>query len=497
MIRLRLYNFQYIEIQTEEKIKKRINRYFEKYAKGYFFAPKYRSGQWNGKINFYNKDKSILPYGLFFEFLRFHKENIPEYTLNVDENIKKKFIEYDFDKFNIEYDLKLYPYDYQIKSIEAALKYKTGILRLSVGAGKSLIISYLNKILFDNNRITKSIIVVPTQLLVEQFYKQLHEYGIQYSVGRFYSKKKELDTQIVISTWQSLKNRMNMLKDFDAIFIDETHGAKCKSIKSILQSSPHMKYKYGLTGTLPEDASELYMVKSFLGPVVIEYTTDQLAQKGHLSNCNVEVIKLKYDNINQITHDMVQDEYGFTIEQKVEFPELKDRICIHPFRLDILEDIIKKVNEENILILVSRIEKEGVIIEHFLKKCFKDKQIFFLSGKDPIKLRKEWVEKCSIDKNVILMATYQIFQMGIDIPSLKNIVLYSPYRSKVVVLQSIGRGLRKHKDKIDGANIYDIVDEIEVFRGQYNSRKKLYLKENFNVTETKIAERDFKKILTF
>ena len=301
-------------------------------------------------------------------------------------------------------------------------------------------------------------------------------------------RKTLIDKPDVVYNLHVEKNNNYIAND---IIVSNCHGSKAKVLKDLLKNMYHINFKYGFTGTLPDDESEVLTIKSFLGPVLKEYNADYLTQKEHLSKCNINVIKLKYNKPKELTHTIQQDGFGYELEEKIDFPVLKERICTHPFRLDILHNIINRVGDDNILVLVSMIEKEGVVIEKFLQKYLPNKKVFFLSGRDPIKLRNEWVERCKDEKDIVLIATYQIFQMGIDIPSLKNIVLYTPYRSKIVVLQSIGRGLRTHIDKIDGAMIYDIVDDLDVFRSQFNARKKNYDKECFDITEEIVKEKEF------
>lgn len=103
----------------------------------------------------------------------------------------------------------------------------------------------------------------------------------------------------------------------------------------------------------------------------------------------------------------------------------------------------------------------------------------------PIKISKE------VSKNIIIVASFGIFATGVSINNLHNVVLASPYKSKIKILQSIGRGLRLHSEKLQ-CSIYDFVDSAKYknknnyFLDHFFSRYELYQKENFKTEFIKI-----------
>jgi superfamily II DNA or RNA helicase len=144
----------------------------------------------------------ILPYGLLTEFLSFYKKNYPKTQLIIDDEVKD-FLGQDSSFDNIELE-KCEPWDYrpyQEECIRKALKYKKCIIRAATSAGKSYIIAGIIKNLFHSKKISNAMIIVPTTSLVEQFYKDILDYGFyKEDLGRVYSKFKEWDKKIVIST---------------------------------------------------------------------------------------------------------------------------------------------------------------------------------------------------------------------------------------------------------------------------------------------------------
>ena len=89
------------------------------------------------------------------------------------------------------------------------------------------------------------------------------------------------------------------------------------------------------------------------------------------------------------------------------------------------------------------------------------------------------------EKDSVIISSYQVFQQGINIKNLHNVVFASPSKSKIRNLQSIGRVLRVKEGKTH-ATLYDIADEIP--NGNYKNftlnhmmeRIKTYASENFD-----------------
>ena len=104
--------------------------------------------------------------------------------------------------------------------------------------------------------------------------------------------------------------------------------------------------------------------------------------------------------------------------------------------------------------------------------------------------REMWRQRVIDNPNTkyIIVATYSVFSTGINIPNLSNLIFAAPYKSKVRILQSVGRILRKHAAKI-GAIVYDIVDHTNSWFPKYGDiRLRIYDKEKFEVIEKELKE---------
>jgi len=459
-----------IGIHTPER--KHLNLLKEEFTalvEGCIFTPQYKSGNWDGRICMISMDGS-MPYGLLTDLLRAHKKLFPEVKIRVDDSVKEMYRR--GASITPNYDLSLVPYPYQTDCIEKSLTYGVGIVRSSVSSGKSLMISYIIKTLLESGTISNCLLLVPNKSLVEQFYSDMGEYGLSniISVGRVYQKYKDWDNQVVIATWQTMMNNTDRLPHYQSVIVDETHTVRGKVLRDILSQMVNAKFRLGFTGTMPPGKLESWNVKSFLGPIIADYSSGELAEQGYISKCNVRIYNIQYQNDYNGTYD-----------------DVKDAIFNNEFRLNMVRNIIQEA-DSNILVLVGKVAKEGDILKEWLETRLEGKEIVFLSGRDDVDKREMWRKECEVKRNIVLIATYAIFQQGINIPSLKYILLASPFKSKVRVLQSVGRALRKHIDKKDGAWIYDIQDVAKYLDKHGNIRSRYYSSEGFNVEDIVVEE---------
>jgi superfamily II DNA or RNA helicase len=215
---------------------------------------------------------------------------------------------------------------------------------------------------------------------------------------------------------------------------------------------------------MPTDELELLNTKAFLGPVLRDYSSGLLSEQGYISKCNVKVLNINYVG-------------GIEAEG---YNDYKEQTFTHKFRLDLIKDMVTDL-ENNILLLVG-LKKEGNLLLNYLG-THTTKRVRFLHGTHDVEYREKWRQKMSEEDNIALIATYGIYQQGINIPNLKYLILAAPFKSKIRVLQSIGRTLRKHEDKSDGAYIFDLCDEVRYLKRHADKRIMFYESEGFEIEE--------------
>lgn len=470
-----MFDNLHLQIEASREVLFALKEYFGEYKNGFMFNPKYKSGVWDGKIYLFSPYDRLLPYGLMAEFLNFKKKNFPYEDLSIDDDVKTFFAQdTSFDNFEL---LPCEPWDYrpyQDKCIRKAMSYKRCIIRAATSAGKSYIISGIIKNLLSENKISSAIIIVPTSSLVEQFYKDIVDYGFfKEDVGRVYSKHSAWEKKIVVSTWQSLKNHLSNIKRFDCVVVDECHGSRADVMRNILKES-NAEYRIGCTGTMPDERLDELQIKSYLGPVVVDVSASELADLGYISNMHVIM-------------------YNITCNMKYhkEYNIAKDQIFNNPFRLNVVRNIVTQC-KDTVLLLVGKVETEGEVLKKYLLDMgvCDDEHIVFISGDMDTSLREEWRQNIikNNEEKYIVIATYGTFSTGINIPNLSNLIFVSPFKSKIRVLQSIGRILRKHAAK-SGAIVYDLVDHGNKWFPKYGDiRLRYYDKEKFEVIEKELKE---------
>ena len=230
----------------------------------------------------------------------------------------------------------------------------------------------------------------------------------------------------------------------------------------------HAKYRFGFTGTLDGTQTHKCVFEGLFGPSYKVTKTEELMRQGHLSQLDIQCIVLKHPEKKFETY---QDEieYLITHEQRNNF--------IKNLSLDL---------KGNTLVLFSRVEAHGQVLYDLINNNKKgDRKVFFIHGGVDTSERELVREITEEESNAIIIASYGTFSTGINIKRLHNVIFASPSKSRVRNLQSIGRVLRKGKDKVK-ATLYDIADDC-TYKSKRNytlnhliERIKIYNEENFN-----------------
>ena len=144
-----------------------------------------------------------------------------------------------------------------------------------------------------------------------------------------------------------------------------------------------------------------------------------------------------------------------------------------------LSSLINGIAESgNTLVLVDRIES-GEFLTEKLTDCV------FISGKVKTKDRKSEYDEVKTADNKIIVATYGVAAVGINVPRIFNLVLLEPGKSFVRVIQSIGRGIRKADDK-DFVQIWDLTASTKYAKRHLTERKKFYKDAKYPFTIEKV-----------
>jgi superfamily II DNA or RNA helicase len=231
--------------------------------------------------------------------------------------------------------------------------------------------------------------------------------------------------------------------------------AKADVLKQMLTGIlSNVPIRWGLTGTIPKAEMDRVSILVSLGPVIGKLSASELQARGVLANCHVNIVQLK-------------DKVEFTNYQS----ELK-HLLEDEKRLDKMAALIQEVNKTgNTLVLVDRVNAGKELLSRL------DNAVF-VSGGTKLTERKEEYDEVAISDDKIIVATYGVAAVGINIPRIFNLVLIEPGKSFVRVIQSIGRGIRKAEDK-DHVQIWDITSSCKFAKRHLTQRKAFYKEANY------------------
>jgi superfamily II DNA or RNA helicase len=359
--------------------------------------------------------------------------------------------------------------DYQIEVINKFLHAPQSIQEIATGAGKTIITATLSKLCEPYGR---TVVIVPNKSLVTQTEEDYKNIGVD--VGVYYGDRKQLNRTHTICTWQSLNNLMKASKDGVAtttmeefaesvacVMVDEVHMAKADVLKQLL-SGPfaHCSIRWGLTGTVPKEEYNQKALSVSIGQVAHRISASELQDKGILANCHVNIIQTE----DFVAYKTYQEEQKYLTTTKT--------------RMGFVANEIRDIaSSGNTLVLVNLI-KTGELLEELITDSV------FVSGKTKVQDRKDEYDEIKTASNKIIIATYGVAAVGINIPRIFNLVLIEPGKSFVRVIQSIGRGIRKAQDK-DHVQIWDITSTAKFAKRHLAARKKFYKDANYPYTITK------------
>ena len=274
------------------------------------------------------------------------------------------------------------------------------------------------------------------------------------------------------------------------ICVSNCHTAKSKSLDTILSKTfGHAKYRLGLSGTYPsKDTAEYLTIQCLMGPKLITVKAKELMDKGLVSTVKINSIILDHDE-----HDFAQNVYmikkrgdgkrAYLLEKEFVQKSLRRKL------------FFKKLVDRfttNSLILFHNIEY-GTMLYEYLRDNVINRHFYYVDGTTN-KEKREHIKKMmevTDDQPKILIASFGTFSTGINIKALMNVVFADSFKSDKLIRQSIGRGLRLHKEK-SKLVVFDITDKLHkkynnILYNQYISRRdKIYKVQEFPFNEMKV-----------
>ena len=494
-----------------------------RHVKGWKFQPAVKMGVWDGKKSYFKSGRINL--GLWREammgcreieapFIIENKEDFPinrDVTLEKVQDFCKEFFKNHRVKTKDGQWIPFMPYDHQIDAAYKILKNRYCMAEVATSGGKSLIISIvmfytLKKIKSD----AKFLIIVPSITLVTQFYDNIVEYNL--GINRI-EKMKEDKTDVIppeccdvrveevmserprkysgtdnanvyIGTYQSLEKwPKEFFYQFHTIATDEAHGAKAKTITTILEHTFKRAYcRFGVSGTFPsEESCEILTIQSVLGPKITEVSADELKKKGIITPMDIKVVLMNHGDphfYEQVKYIRKHGDGKAAFDFEKKYAHQSDK------RLAFISNLISKCTN-NTLLLFHTIENGQRILSR-LQSDIKDKDFFYIDGEVSGKKREEIKKQMEVTdgKVKVLVASFGTLSTGVSINAIFNVIFADSFKSEQIIIQSIGRGLRLHSEK-QKVNIFDLVDVFDkddlnnaLYR-HYKERETFYVKRKY------------------
>lgn len=456
----------YIRVEASDRgIEQELADHFTFMVPGYKFMPSYRMGGWDGKIRLYDRRTKLLYKGLLNEVKRFGESK--NYVLEVHLPDQPQTIP-DLQEFakTLKIGRDIVPRDYQIEAVRACIENNRMTVIAPTASGKSLQIYLVTR--FYNK---KTLIIVPTINLVHQMAHDFMEYGYPEEIHKITAGvEKKTPHKVTISTWQSIyKMPATYFDQFDVVIGDEVHQFKSQSLTTIMCKLKKCKYRFGFTGTLDETKTHETVIQGLFGPKLQVTRTKDLIDNQTLASFSIKSMLLEYPDTHR---KFVKD---FNYQQEIDF------IVDNPKRNELITTITTGL-KGNTLVLFNYIRHGKQL--HQLISQQTQRPVFYVSGEVEGEVREQIRKVVETESDAIIVASIGVFSTGINIVSLKNIIFASPSKSRIRVLQSIGRVLRKSNTKTE-AVLIDIADDLSWKKHKnftythYLARLKIYAQEQF------------------
>jgi superfamily II DNA or RNA helicase/HKD family nuclease len=393
----------------------------------------------SAKIDSYIIQKALLEFGNDFKGSSIVDEAfIDQYETEYE--IGKKFqAEYLFKQIEINPlgTKKISPNLMQIEALSNLKKIRSegknkALLISATGTGKTFLSAFdaqefkPNKLLFVVHRANIAEAALKT-------FKQV--FGFNKEMGFYSGGRKEQDKDFIFSTIQTISRTEHLEvfspDHFDYIIIDESHRAGADSYQKIVKYFKP-KFLLGMTAT-PERTDGLDIFSLYDHNIAYEIRLQKALEIDILS-------PFHYFGVTDLSIN------GQQIEEKAEFnlltsQERVDRIIENSLFYNCDDGIIRG------LVFCSKVEEAKALSEQFVKRGFKS---IALSGESSDEQRNAAIDRLESDDpadKLDYIFTVDIFNEGIDIPRVNQVIMLRPTQSAIIFVQQLGRGLRKAEGK--------------------------------------------------
>ena len=392
----------------------------------------------------------------------------PDYILNYEGIYNNQFIlnqRINNENLNPE-KIIIVPNSMQIEALDNLAKLRAenknkALIISATGTGKTYLSAFDAKA-FNSKKL---LFIVHRLNIVKSSLKTFKNvFGEERTMGIYSGELRELNCDFVFSTIQTISRTShleNFAKDhFDYIIIDETHRSGADSyLRLINYFEP--KFLLGMTAT-PERTDGNDIFKLFDHNIAYEIRLNRAMEEDMLSSFH-------YYGITDLIIDKKE------IENKADF-----NLLISNERVDkILEKAHFYGSDNGItrgLIFCSRKDEATELSSLFNSRGLKTTALTDKNSDEERTLAIEKLESDNLSEKLDYIFTVNIFNEGIDIPKINQIIMLRPTESAIIFIQQLGRGLRK----VDGKSYLTVIDFIGNYENNYLIPVALYGDTSYN-----------------
>lgn len=301
----------------------------------------------------------------------------------------------------------------------------------ATGTGKTYLAA------FDSKDYARILFVAHREEIIKQAQKSFKNVSPDKTSGFFYNKSKETDKDIIFALVQSLGRESNIKQfrkdEFDYIIIDEFHHAVANNYKRILDYFTP-QFLLGLTAT-PErlDNKDVFALCDYNN--VYEIRLKEAINKGFLSPFRYYGI---YDDT--LDYDQINLRNG-----KYDEKELEEKLMINK-RAELVLNHYHKYNFSRTIAFCASRNHAEYMAECFTHHDIPSAAVYSGDQGEYTENRQNAIEKLKNNELKVLF-TVDMFNEGVDIPTIDSVLFLRPTESPTIFLQQLGRGLRIAENK--------------------------------------------------
>ena len=456
-----------------------VQEVFTYYAKDFKFMPLYKRGIWDGRISMFKVTDCILPSGGIGSLQR--DAETKGWDIRIEESEFSDKIPFDSDFFLTEVatttDLEIM--EHQLGPVEEVMTHNRRLILSPTSSGKSLIQYLIARYILKKHGL-RVLIIVPNTTLVAQMYDDFCDYSNDgwgpENIHKIYAGQEIWTSHdVVVSTYQTaVKLSGDFFAQFGVVMVDEAHGATSKSISHILSHANHMYFVGGFTGTLDGTYMHELEMRARFGDVTQFITTRELMDKGIVAQLKIEALTLTYGEEDSLKAG------------KWKYPEEVEFLVNDKRRNEFVADMAASSGDKNVMILFHQTAHGNELRELISSRLGEGRKLFYVDGTVSIGDRKPVRAYMEENNGCVLLASYGTSSVGLSIKNIHWMILAHPFKNRIRVLQTIGRGLRISPTK-KSVVVTDIGDYLQGKRKNPNktyehflNRLELYSQEGFD-----------------